>query len=134
MNHQHIHMLVLQWLHEPSPVVIDPKAMAELFPALRHFTGREYVCSALVQSDLRLQLGSLGILTEGGAARRVAAAITELPELRRLEFPADNYALDSYIGIDSSEIDNHALQVILFAAPKLRNLRLSVTTRLKKSP
>jgi hypothetical protein len=60
MNHQYIHTLNLMQSYE-SPAVVDPKAMQELFPALRHFTGWAFMCIAVVRSDLRLQLESLSI-------------------------------------------------------------------------
>jgi hypothetical protein len=71
INHQHIHTLIPDWMPEAF-VAVDPNEMQELFPALRHFVGHDFLCIALVQSDLLLQLESLCITStcsEAGTAR-----------------------------------------------------------------
>jgi hypothetical protein len=130
MNHQHIHTLVLSWLPKAS-IIVDPNAVQELFPALRDFTGSDFMCVALVQCDLRSQLEGLGIRidpfeADSGTVGQVADAITDLPQLRRLEFPTDT-SCGTYDSIleDYPVIDNHALQVILSASPKLAELEIN---------
>jgi hypothetical protein len=128
MNHQHIHTLALDW--EPNTWIdpVDPKAMQELFPALREFAGRQFMCRGVVQSDLRSQLEALEIRTgfaDAAVAYGVADAVTTLPKLRRLVFPANSHSTDSYGLGRYYPIDDDSLQVILSAAPKLRELEIT---------
>jgi hypothetical protein len=129
MNHQCIHTLVLDWVPKAS-IVVDPKTMQELFPALRHFTGWDFMCIALVRSNLRFQLEGLGIRIDwsigAGTASQVSDAITDLPQLRWLEFPTDTcWTMYDSIPEDYFNIDVQALQVILSASPKLRELEIT---------
>jgi hypothetical protein len=138
MNHQHIHTLVLSWLPKAS-ILVGHTAMQELFPALRDFTGPHFMCIALVQCDLRSQLEGLGIRIDSPddsvTARQVADAITDLPQLRRLEFPTDtSYRMYDTIWEDCPEIDGHALQVILSASPKLAELEITTGYRDVEAP
>jgi hypothetical protein len=107
--------------YEP-PAIVDPKAMQELFPALRHFTGWAFMRIAVVRSDLRLQLESLSIRGPW-PSKAGADAINDLPELSRLGFPTCVYTFE-----DDDELtfilDESALQVMFSAAPRLRELEI----------
>lgn len=119
-NHPFIHTLEIDWVD----LSFSPLTIPALFPALRHFLGPAYICTALIGSSLRSQIETLKMpnyLIDDRAIPEVADAITELPMLRELEYPT--YCLHSgHSEFDGATIRPTALRKILSAAPRLRKL------------
>ena len=102
---------------------IPPWVAETLFPALRHFSGPDHICAALLGSGLSFQLETLKIsndITTYAALEKVADAVTELPKLRELEYPNSGaYMLGRRAG---KTIYPSALRTIISAAPRLQKL------------
>ncbi|KAG8788695.1 hypothetical protein FRC12_014312 [Ceratobasidium sp. 428] len=133
MNNPKIETLVIDWVPESPINNPDLPLIRDMFPALRHFNGPQRISAILLASDVRLQLESLHILSfpklELDAYATIRYAATELPQLRRLRFPADFVppkGLKS--GAESIFLDVVAqYEVVAHAALKHANLRELVT-------
>ncbi|KAF8601249.1 hypothetical protein BDV93DRAFT_608188 [Ceratobasidium sp. AG-I] len=133
LRHPHIQTLEID-CKPLSDISISPNSAQILFPSVRHFYGPDFICTALVASDVCLQLESLeakDIRSDIDSTPSVAGAVKSLPKLRELRCPAQSSLLHPQV---TELISVEALQKILFSAPEIEKLVISSGKYFKSVP